>query len=89
MDRKSILKRFEAELRESHQNYLEGKGIPLEEFDWGLPPHIAESKTEYRIQNEAWTPIEFDPRISLQISSIYSYIVIKVMFLFRPFRGRL
>jgi len=53
MDRKSILKKFEAELRESHQNYLDGKCIPLEEFDWGLPPHIAEPRSEYRIQNEA------------------------------------
>jgi len=53
MDRKSILKKFEDELRESHQNYLEGKCIPWEEFDWGLPLHIAEPKSEYRIQNEA------------------------------------
>jgi len=53
MDRKSILKKFEDELRESHQNYLDGKGIPWKEFDWGLPMRIAETRAEYRIQNEA------------------------------------
>ena len=52
MDRKAILKKFEDELRESHKNFLEGKCIPLEEFDWGLPAHIAESRTEYRVDDE-------------------------------------
>ena len=47
MDREAILKKFEEELRESHQNFLDGKGIPLEEFDWGLPLHISELKTEH------------------------------------------
>jgi len=53
MDRKALIKKLEAELRQAHQNYIDGKTIPLEEFDWGLPPHIvAEPKTEYRVQNE-------------------------------------
>jgi len=50
MDRKAILKRFEEELRESHQNFLEGKCIPLEEFDWGLPLYIEKATNEYQTQ---------------------------------------
>jgi len=53
MDRKSLLKKFEEELRESHQNYLDGKGIPWKEFDWGLPPYVAEPRGEYRLTNDA------------------------------------
>jgi len=34
MDRKSILKKFEDELRQARKNFREGKGIPLEKFDW-------------------------------------------------------
>ena len=34
---KKLIKKLEAELRQAHQSYLEGKCIPLEEFDWGLP----------------------------------------------------
>jgi len=36
------------ELRQAVKNYKEGKCIPLKDFDWGLPPHVAESKGEYR-----------------------------------------
>jgi len=54
MTREALIKKFEAELRQAHQNYIDGKSIPLEEFDWGLPPHIvAEPKGEYRVSNEA------------------------------------
>jgi len=53
MDRHAILRRFEDELRETRKNYEEGKLIPLEEFDWGMPMHLAESKAEYRVTNEA------------------------------------
>ena len=48
MDRQAILKKFEDELRESHQNFLEGKCIPIEEFDWEHPFHVAVSENEYR-----------------------------------------
>jgi len=37
MDRKALIQKLESELRQAHQNYLDGKRIPLEEFDWGLP----------------------------------------------------
>ena len=53
MDQKALIKKLEAELRQARQNFKDGKGIPLEEFDWGMPLHVAESKTEYRVQNEA------------------------------------
>jgi len=54
MERIALIKKLESELRQAHQNYLDGKGIPLEEFDWGLPPHIvAEPRAEYRVDNEA------------------------------------
>ena len=51
MDRKALIRKLEAELREGRKNYHEGKTIPLEEFDWGLP-HIAEPRAEYRVDNE-------------------------------------
>jgi len=53
MDRKSILKRFIEELEESHQNYLDGKCKPIEELDWSIPWHIAEPRSEYRVESEA------------------------------------
>lgn len=52
MDRKALIKKLESELREARKNFQEGKTIPLREFDWGLS-HIAESRFEYRVQNEA------------------------------------
>ena len=52
MNRKTLLKRFEDELRETRKNYEEGKLIPLEEFDWGLPMHIAEPREKYRIDDQ-------------------------------------
>ena len=75
MDNKALIKKLESELRQARQNFKDGKGIPLEEFDWGMPMHVAESKTEYRVQNEAWTPIVVDPDVSSQINSFYRYIV--------------
>ena len=48
MDRKALIEKFELELRQALKNYEEGKGIPLKDFDWGLPLHIAESSEEYR-----------------------------------------
>ena len=33
MDRKALIKRLEAELREGRKNFQEGKTILLEEFD--------------------------------------------------------
>ena len=53
MTRKALIKKLEAELREKRKNFQEGKTIPLAEFDWGLPNIIAESRAEYRVENEA------------------------------------
>ena len=54
MTREAQIKKLESELRQAHQNYLDGKSIPLEEFDWGIPPQIvAEPRAEYRVDNEA------------------------------------
>ena len=52
MDRKSLIRKLESELREMRKDFEEGKCIPLEEFDWGLPRRIAESRAEYRVANE-------------------------------------
>ena len=53
MTREAQIRKLESELRQAHQNYLDGKGIPLEEFDWGLPPlYVAERGAEYRVDNE-------------------------------------
>lgn len=57
MERIALIQKFELELRQAFKDFEEGKSIPLEEFDWGLPLHIAEPKSEYRVQNEAWTQI--------------------------------
>jgi len=53
MENRRLIEQLKSELRQALKNYREGKGIPLEEFDWGLPMHVAESKSEYRVQNEA------------------------------------
>ena len=52
MDNKTLIKKLESELRQARQNFKDGKGIPLEEFDWGMPLHVAKSKAECRIQCE-------------------------------------
>ena len=45
MSNKRLLEQFKNELRQAMQDFKDGKGIPLEEFDWGrpVPMHIAES----------------------------------------------
>ena len=52
MDRKTLIRKLELELRQAFKNFEEGKSIPLEEFDWGLPMHVAEDRAEYRVQHE-------------------------------------
>ena len=53
MDRDVLIKKLESELRQAHQNYIDGKSIPLEEFDWGLPLQTSEPDAEYQLQNKA------------------------------------
>ena len=74
MDRKSILKRFEDELRESHENYLQGNYIPFEKFKWDKHLVVREPRAKYR-QDETWTPVGLDPRFEFQIDSIEDYLV--------------
>ena len=75
MDKKALITKFELELRQAIKDFEEGKSIPLEKFDWGLPPfRIAESQAEYRVQNEAWTEIKLALNVSQQMTSIYTYI---------------
>ena len=51
MDKDRLIEQLKSELRQALKNIEDGKGIPLEEFDWGLPI-IAEPRSEYRVQNE-------------------------------------
>ena len=44
LEHERLIEQFKAELRQALKDIEGGKGIPLAEFDWGLPPHIAESK---------------------------------------------
>ena len=44
MENTRLIEQFKAELRQALKNFEEGKGIPLEKFDWKMPLHIAESK---------------------------------------------
>ena len=74
MDRQALIKKFEDEVRQARKNFIEGKSIPLEEFDWGLPPRISEAKSEYRVDAEVWTKVRLDLDVSTQIDLIYSYI---------------
>ena len=53
MDRKALITKLELELRQAFKNFEEGKSIPLEDFDWGLPLHNIEPHTEYHVKNEA------------------------------------
>ena len=53
MTRNTILKKFKEELRESHQDYLDGKCLPWEQFDWGMPFRVAEAAGEgYHIDDQ-------------------------------------
>jgi len=47
MDRKSILKRFEEELQESHDAYLRGDYIPFEQFNWNKQLLVREPRAQY------------------------------------------
>jgi len=50
----TLIRELEAGFEESRKNFREGKCIPLEDFDWGIPQYmIAESRGEYRVANEA------------------------------------
>ena len=53
MENTRLIEQFKVELRQALKDIEDGKGIPLAEFDWGLPPHIAEPRTEYRVGHEA------------------------------------
>jgi len=54
MNKKALIKELEAGFEETRKNFKEGKCIPLEAFDWGIPQYIiAESRAEYRVANEA------------------------------------
>jgi len=54
MNKNALIRELEAGFEESRLNFKEGKCIPLDEFDWGIPPFmIGESKLEYRVANEA------------------------------------
>jgi len=50
MDKEILIEQLKSELREAIKDIKAGKGIPLEEFDWGLPPRIiAEPPGEYHV----------------------------------------
>jgi len=59
MERKAMFKKFEYELKESRQNFLKGKCIPLEEFDWGLPQIPNQKTIEFYLQNEIRNQFNF------------------------------
>lgn len=54
-----MFKKFEYELKESRQNFLKGKCIPLEEFDWGLPQIPNQKTIEFYLQNEIRNQFNF------------------------------
>ena len=47
MERKVLIKKLESELRQARKDFEDGKFIPLEKFDWGLPMHVAESNIDH------------------------------------------
>jgi len=47
LDRKSLINKLESEFRQALIDIEQGNTILLEDFDWGLPMHIAEAKGEY------------------------------------------
>ena len=53
MDKNALIKKLESELRQAHQDYLDGKCIPIEELDWGIHLHITEPTVEKCVQNNA------------------------------------
>jgi len=52
VNRKSLIKRFEDELRQARKNFQEGKCIDWEDIDWVTPWTIAESHEEYRVSSD-------------------------------------
>jgi len=48
MDRKSLIEKFELELRQAVIDYEEGNTIALKDLDWSIPFQIAERGAEYR-----------------------------------------
>jgi len=38
MNKERLIEQLKSELRQAIKDFEDGKGIPLEEFDWGLPP---------------------------------------------------
>ena len=53
MDRSALIKKLESELRQAHQDYLDGKCIPVEDLDWSLPFYVSERRgDEYRATPE-------------------------------------
>jgi len=48
-----LIEQLKSELRQAMKDFEDGKGIPLDEFDWGLPMHVADSGGDYRISHEA------------------------------------
>jgi len=50
MEKTRLIEQLKSELRQALQDWENGKCIPLEEFDWGLPTmYIAEPQAEYRV----------------------------------------
>jgi len=45
--KEQLIEQLKAELRQAKADFKAGKGIPLKDFDWGLPMHVAESHSEY------------------------------------------
>ena len=52
MENKILIEQLKSEIRQALKDWEDGKCIPLEEFDWGLPMHVAESKSEYCAHNK-------------------------------------
>ena len=49
MSEKTLIKQLVAEISDARQRFKEGKGIPIEQFDWGFPTMVVrEIGGEYR-----------------------------------------
>ena len=51
MSNKRLIEQFKNELRQAIQDFKDGKGIPLEKFDWGRPSHITDLPDNHNYQN--------------------------------------
>ena len=47
MENERLIEQLKSESRQAFKDWEDGKCIPLEEFDWGLPMYVAKSQTEY------------------------------------------